>query len=151
MKKYICPVGCKLDRSELKRFRIKGRQMLGCPVHKKHITHAELTCTCGVVMDISIQQAGLMEYCPDCGYARKIGGKLTRKKGGILRRSECIHYLECLGKLDFLKHKHTTPMDCRPCNRYKKRIDDPADYMGTGSDRPDILAPVGARTYPRHR
>lgn len=149
MKKYICPVGCKLDRSEVRRFRINGRQALGCPVHKKHITHVELTCKCGKTVDISIQQAGLKELCSDCQYARKFTKPIKSGKGACrpkresLRRSECVHYLECLDKIDY--RKHNTVMNCWPCIKYEEKVLDPADYMGMGSDRPDFLAPVHAR------
>lgn len=151
MKKYICPSRCKLDRSELKRFRIKGRQALGCPVHKQHVTHVELTCKCGKTIDIRIRQAGLMELCPDCQYARKIVTANNREKklgspaGEPLRRSGCVHYFKCFKKIAY--QKHDTVMNCWSCDRYEKKIEDAADYIGTGSDKPDILAPVGARAY----
>lgn len=69
----------------------------------------------------------------------------ARPKGEPLQRSECTHYLECLGSIDY--RKHNAVMHCWPCDRYEERVDDAADYMGTGSDRPDVLAPVNARVY----
>jgi hypothetical protein len=171
---YICPHGCKMNRDEVK---VVGNGNLRCPVHGCAFLHIEVLCNgkdCGAIMIVDMKKSRIdrCEACKRknrlarrCAYNAKYHDKIkiSNRRAAIVKKfhqkipakwppfppvrfHDCVYYDRCLSNLDWKQPTHK--FNCAVCACYiQKPPEDPADYIGSGTNRPDFLPPAGGRAY----